>query len=430
MRIRPERPPLRPLLLGLALLCFCADPAPAVFGDGEDAVGDPVLVEIRIEGNTRTRTDYVLHEMGLEIGRPLTRERMDQAWDHLEDLGCFAYVDMEYDGFEPGEVVLVVSLEEEDTLVWGPLLRYSQRHKYLAGAWIEESNLRGRGEKLRADASAFYIQRLGLAWKHPWLLGRRELSIGAGAAAEQANFVYRPFRYRKADFDLALRWEAERPYFLVAGLGAGVFRIRDDFVDREPSVTTVAADTQPIWSARLAAGVDTRTNPHYPSHGVYAEAQTRRWESPDFDGYTELALDLRGYLPLPGGHHLLALRAWGRQVDGPAHLDNLCFWGGAQTVRGQHPARRQGDEAYLLTAEYRLPITMMRISPKGDLAGVGLHAFADAGDAWWDGRDPGSALRSWGAGIHLNLDRRQLRFEAAKTRQDGWTFEFGDGMTF
>ena len=425
------------LVLVVGSLCL-AFPAFAVFGDGPESDTDPLLVEIQLEGNTRTQSKYILREMDLKIGQPLTRQRMDEVWDHLEDLGCFAYVDMEYDDFDAGRVVLVVTLEEEDTVGYGPLLRYSQRHKYLAGVWAENTNLRGQGETLRANLSLLYIQRAGLTWTRPWFLGQKDLQAEVALRGEQADFVYRPFRYRKADVDISLRWSEPRPFFLLTGLDFGLFEIRDSFSWPLPELGTDSptgsrlydTGTQPWLAARAAAGLDTRSNPWYPSRGAFAQAMVRRWDSSDFDSYTEGSLDLRGFVPLPRGHHLLALRAWARLTDGAAHLDNICFFGGAQTVRGHDPARREGDEAYLLTLEYRLPITMMRISPKGDLAGVGVHAFADAGDAWFNGADPGQALQSWGVGIHLNFDRVQVRFEAAQTDEGDWSFEFGDVMTF
>ena len=415
-----------------------ATPAAAVFGDSPESVSDPVLAEIRLEGNTKTDSNVILREMDLKIGQPLTRERMDQAWDHLEDLGYFAYVDMEYDDSEPGRVILTATLEEEDTIGYGPRLRYSQRHKYLAGAWAENTNLRGHGETLRADLSVLYIQRAGLAWTRPWFLGQKGLQFRAAVQGEQADYVYRPFRYRQADLDLSLRWIPRQPFFLATGLDYGLFEIRDDFRWRLPDrgaadPTTYewfSAETRPRLALRAAGGLDTRSNPWYPSRGVFAQAAVLRWECSDFDSYTEGSLDLRGFLPLPRGHHLLALRAWGRLTDGPAQLENLCFFGGDQTVRGFDPGTREGDGAYLLTVEYRLPITMMRISPKGDLAGVGVHLFADAGDTWFYGADPAAALQSWGAGIHLNIDRVQIRFEAAQTQDGDWSFEFGDRMTF
>jgi outer membrane protein assembly factor BamA len=429
-----------PLILLTVAIAAANFPAPvyAVFGDGAPSEGDPTLVEIQIEGNSRTDENYILREMGLSIGQPLTRERMDEAWDHLEDLGCFAYVDMEFDDFEAGEVVLVVALEEEDTFGYGPRIRYSQRHKYVAGAWAEETNFRGQGETLRADLSVLYIQRAGLTWTRPWFLGQKGLEAEVALRGEQADFVYRPFRYRKSNVEFSTRWTGRRSVFATAGANYGVFQVRDEFswplaergTGSPIGPATVEAETSPLMATRLAIGVDTRSNPWYPSRGIFTQAMIQYWSSPDFDGYTESSLDLRGFVPLPRGHHLLAVRAWGRLTSDAAHLDNVCFFGGAQTVRGHRPGRREGDEAYLLTAEYRLPLTMMRISPQGDLAGVGLHAFADAGDTWFHGADPAAALQSWGVGIHLNMDKVQVRFEAAKSEQDGWTFEFGDVMTF
>ena len=426
-----------PVLIVTLLLCMHS-PAAAVFGDNPDSELDPVLTEIQIEGNSKTDRAFILREMSLEIGQPLTRDRMDEVWDHLEDLGHFAYVDMEYDDSEPGQVILIVSLEEERTIGYGPLLRYSQRHKYLAGAWAENTNLRGQGETLRMDLSVFYIQRAGLTWTRPWFFGKTGLQFQAAVQGEQADFVYRPFRYRKADLDLNLRWTARQPFFLTVGLDYGVFQIREGFTWKLPNRgadspvgdETFTAESRPRLALLAAIGLDTRSNPWYPSRGAYTQAMVRRWESSDFDSYTESSLDLRGYISLPKGHHLLALRAWGRLTDGPTQLDNMCFFGGAQTVRGHDPGSREGDGAYLLTAEYRLPITMMRISPQGDLAGVGLHAFADAGDTWFHGADPATAMQSWGAGIHLNIDKVQVRFEAARTKDGAWTFEFGDLMTF
>jgi len=38
--------------------------------------------------------------------------------------------------------------------------------------------------------------------------------------------------------------------------------------------------------------------------------------------------------------------------------------------------------------------------------------------------------RSYGAGFHLNIDTLQLRFEAARTREGDWMFEFMDKFNF
>ena len=118
------------------------------------------------------------------------------------------------------------------------------------------------------------------------------------------------------------------------------------------------------------------------------------------------------------------------QALAAAPLDNVLYHGGPETVRGYRFGSLEGDEGWLLSLEYRLPLFIMPISPKGELVGLGLHAFADAGDAWYHGAEAHGPARSWGAGAHLNLDTLQLRFEAARTDEGEWVFEFMDRFNF
>ena len=53
--------------------------------------------------------------------------------------------------------------------------------------------------------------------------------------------------------------------------------------------------------------------------------------------------------------------------DGPAHLDNMLYFGGPETIRGYPYASREGDNGYLLSAEYRMPLFLMPISPQGEI---------------------------------------------------------------
>lgn len=399
---------------------------------------EPLLADIVVTGNHRTDTDLILRELGLRIGEPFSLDRMDQAWDALEDCGYFRTVKMEYDDDEPGEVVLRVAVEEDLATYFGPVIRYDRRHKYLLGGWLEERNFRGRGERLRLEAIAIYVQKARLSWGRPWFLGRSGLSAEFACAAEQGDFVFRPTRYRKWQVGGDLRWEFRRPFFVGAGASLGEFERRDSFSwpapyrgpDAPADPTDFPAGSEGLRRLVGTAGLDSRNNPYYPQRGVLLQAQAVRWSSGDFPAYWESTLDGRFFLPLPWHKHVVALRAWGRRTDRPAHLDNLLHWGGPETVRGYAYASREGDEGYLLTAEYRLPLFLMPISPQGELVGFGLHAFADAGDVWFEGADPGRAQQSWGAGVHLNLDTLQFRFEGVRTAEGEWAFEFFDRFNF
>jgi outer membrane protein insertion porin family len=429
---RPDRPHRLVLLATLLPTLLCAVGA-AAFTDEEQ----PLLGEIVIEGNTRTSETLIRRELGLAVGQVFTFDDMDAVWDHLEDVGYFAFVDMEYDDSDPQAVVLRVVVEEDVTLHYGPLVRYDRRHKYQLGAKLKERNLGGRGQVLDAEVSFYYLQRGRLSWRDPWTFGVRGLELSATVDAEQAGFVYRPFRYRKWNGGLELRWQFTGPFYVLGGATYGSFRQRDDYVWPGPDrgegpgpVTAYAGGTATHVVGRAALGVDTRDNPYYPSRGVLVEGNLRRWSSSDFADYLETGAEARVFVPMPFDKHVLAGRAWGRRTDGPAQIDNVLYLGGPQTVRGYRFGGREGDEGWLASVEYRLPLFIMPISPRGELIGAGLHAFADAGDAWYEGAAAGRPMQSWGAGVHLNLDTLQLRFEAARTREGDWVFEFMDTFNF
>ncbi len=421
-----------------ALLLLAPVNCLAVFGESAGSTEPAVLARIIVEGNTRTDTGVILRELGFAVGDPFDYEQLDQAWDTLEDIGYFAFVDMDYQETEPGQVTLRISVEEDMTTTYGPLLRYSRRHKYKLGAWIEENNLRGKGETLKASLAFLYLQRADVSWHRPWLFGVSGLEATVAASCQRADFVFRPTRYRQRQASLDLRWTFWRSFYLEGGVNYGQDDYRDAYTwqapDRGPETVPGPIHHDPVKQTRTALsaalGLDTRSNPWYPRRGVLVEAGVRNWQSGQFDSYNEFTGDVRFFIPVPVGRHILALRACGRRVDGPAHLDNVLFYGGPETIRGYRFGGLEGDEGYLLTVEYRIPLFIMPISPKGEMVGFGLHFFGDAGDAWYEGADPGRALQSYGAGTHLNLDRLQLRFEAARTREGDWRFEFMDTFNF
>jgi outer membrane protein assembly factor BamA len=425
-----------PTTLLAAALAALALAAPARAEEPAEPAA-PVLTAITITGNEHTDETLIRRIMGVKIGDPLDMDGMDAAWDALEDCGHFRFVEMDYDD-DGDEVVLNVMVEEDLNTFYGPMVEYSRRHKYRAGAWIEQRNLRGKGETLRAEVGAFYKQDATVSWHRPWLLGVDGLDLTVKGFGEQADFVFRPFRYRKYEAGLEPRWNFGGPFFVLAEARYGQFEQRDEYAWEIPARgpgtpegrITFPAGKEHYWLFRGGVGLDTRDNPFYPQGGLFLEADAGRWTSSDFDSYHQFSADARAFVPLPWQKHVLALRAWGRRVDGPTHLDNLLYFGGPETVRGYPYASREGDEGYLLSAEYRMPLFLMPISPQGEIVGFGFHLFADAGDAWFEGADPVKSMFSYGAGAHVNITRFQLRFEAARTREGEWMFEFMDRFNF
>jgi len=400
----------------------------------------PLLSEIVIEGNEKTDRDLILKEMGLQLGEPFSKQDMDDVWDLLEDIGYFAFVDMEYDDSEDHEVILRIFLEEDITTLYRPSILYSQRFKYELGAWVKENNLRGKGETLRLEAFAYRRLRGRLTWIKPWLFGVENLESSLAIGAEKANFVFRPTDYAKGEASLQIQKKFSYGLFAQVGVNQGFFEQKEDYSWPLPdrgSDTSEISETSTYFSANYlnhtswlaAIGVDTRDNSFYPKHGIFGQTTVKYWTSSSFESYTETSFDARIFVPAMW-NHVLALRGWGRQTDNPTHLDNLLYFGGANTIRGHQLAELEGEEGYLLSAEYRVPLFMMPISHNGEMVGAGIHFFYDAGDAWFKGAEAGRSLQGYGAGIHLNVDKQQFRFEAAQAKDGQWQFEFFDLFNF
>jgi outer membrane protein assembly factor BamA len=400
---------------------------------------DAVLGEIIVEGNTKTDRAVIDRVIGLKPGDPFPLETYDRVWDRLEDCGHFAFVDLSTEEDDTGRVTLLVTVEEEKTFRATPYVRYDRRHKYLLGATLTDTNLRGKGETLEVRAIGYRIQRGHASWTRPWFLGRDHLSLHVDGLWEQGPFVWRPFDHARWHGLIGLRQAITRALFVEVGGGYESFEQKDDYAWRYgETVVDFAAQTRDVWRLRALVGLDTRDNPYYPERGMFHTFEYLHRTGDEVDGQHGFTADLRFFRQVADGP-ILALRAYGRSVDTVSAPEYVLRWGGPETVRGAPYARREGDTAYLLSAELRWPLVMMPVSQSGETVGLGLHGFFDVGDAWYEDSESsvalvpeGSnrALQSLGVGAHLNLLTWQLRFEAARERDGDWTFEFMDVFNF
>ena len=409
-----------------AVLLFCASASPsfAAFGDGFGAV---LFGPVTVEGNTSTRTDLILNELAFAPGDSFAIDLIDDAWEHLEDLGWFAFVDISWDD-TLDDVPVHISVEEERTTHGYPLIDYDRRHDVRLGVKLYDNNLRGRGERVEFEASWYRPHSYDLEWSHPWLFGVRGLSLGATAGWEKADFVYRDWDYRQWRAGASLGWDFLHPFFVSAQAVYGSFD-QEGFFDTAAGRPDFEQGTRTRWSFGITAGLDSRDSSSYPLRGGYHRLTASLVESDDFDSYMMLTADLRQFITTPWDH-VLALRAWGRRTDGHLPPEDLLYWGGPDNLRGYRYASVEGEEGYILSCEYRLPLFLMPISGDGRVIGMGLHAFADLGDNWYDGEPEGEGYFSWGAGAHINISSQQFRFELARTEDGVSAFQFQDHFNF
>lgn len=413
---------IRPLILLTILLA--AAPLCAQWSD-DGWAEDQTFGAVTIVGNTSTRTDLIRKELLFREGDPFELDVVDAAWERLEDLGWFAFVDISLDDETADAVPVTVTVEEDQTFRYYPVIDYDRRWDVLLGARVYDVNLRGRGERLSFTGVWYAPHRYEAAWEHPWLFGVRGLSSGLEAQWQDAEFVFRDFDFRQWRAGGWLRWQPRGPAFLSAGLTRSAFRQDGDFTG---APTTWAAGERERWILEATLGLDIRDLPWYPTRGRYHALTVRRHAGDGFDDFTEALADLREFVPTPWGH-VVALHARGRRVSGHVPPEDLLFWGGPQTLRGHHYGVIEGEEGWLLSAEYRWPIFLMPISADGRVIGIGLHAFYDQGANWYDG-GAASPRHDWGLGAHINISAHQFRFEAARTDDGRTSFQFMDAFNF
>jgi len=400
-----------------ALVCLLPHAAAAF----ENATFGPVAVE----GNTSTRTDLILHELGFAEGDPFDFAVLDASWEHLEDLGWFAFVDMDYDDGDGDVVPVTIIVEEDRTTRYYPIIDYDPRWDILLGVRVYDINFRGRGETLSLAATWYRRHGYEIAWRHPWLFGVAGLSCGIDGVWEDADFEYRDMDFSRWEAGGWLRWNFARPLFAEAGASLGAFDQKGD-VDGLPDPWPAADRDRRNVHGTL--GLDSRDIIWYPTRGQYHRLTYARIESDDFDAYDAFTGDLRGFVPLPWDH-VLALHAWGRRTSGHVPPEDVLYWGGVETVRGYEYGSVEGEEGFLLSVEYRWPVFLMPISGDGRVIGIGVHAFGDAGSNWWDDGGHGT-LYSYGAGAHINISDHQFRFELAITEDGDAAFQFMDAFNF
>ncbi len=408
---RQHRCRLLPVLLSLLI---AAPAGAAVFGS------------ITVAGNDHTGTDVILRELGFATGDSFDTRALDAAWERLEDLGYFAFVDIDYDDEDPAAPIPVtITVEEDRTLRGYPVIDYDRRFDIRLGVRLYDINFRGRGETLSVNGVWYRPTEYGLTWRHPWLAGVRGLTLQLDGWWRSADFEYRDIDFREWWAGGRLTWQFHGPLYVGAGLRHGSFEQKGPITGL-PLAWPAGSRDRTTWSGEL--GLDSREPRWYPTRGAWHRILVERTGGGAFRSFTSWTGDLRQYLHLPWDH-VLALHAWGRRVDGHLPPEDLLWWGGPETLRGADYASLVGEEGYMLSAEYRWPLFLMPITADGRVIGIGLHAFADLGNDWFDGsgRPP---LYSYGAGFHIGISDHQFRFEIAVPEHGETTFEFMDAFNF
>lgn len=401
------------------------------FGVVTFVISEWVIEDIVIEGLKKTKPFVVKRRIEAKPNDVYDEEAIAKDVQAIYNLDLFEDVKVD---FRPGVkdpergviVVIVVKEKRTGTLTAG--VGYSSIESFVGMVSAQETNFRGRGERVSASIEFGGRESYELGFFEPSLdragttfevnifdtQRRRQFLPGGSFTTARREFDERRKGFNLTvgrplsnDLSVSVRVRQESisdPFFQVSRvLSPGVGSIgtlqtyppgfggRRDRIPTAPSNPDLNPDrpepgdtllpvtvfaplaAEDLSSVTLGATVDTRDIIANPMHGgfnsLYVEQAGIFGGDSDF---TKVSLDLRRFVKVTPRKHVIAVRLLAGTTLGDVPLVESFTVGGAYTLRGYPEDRFRGENMAVLNAEYRWPLTKQ-------ITGVG---FIDVGDAW------------------------------------------------
>jgi hypothetical protein len=124
---------------------------------------------------------------------------------------------------------------------------------------------------------------------------------------------------------------------------------------------------------------------------------------------------------------VIALRAGGKKLWGPAPYFDAAFLGGSETFRTEEKQRYAGDASLYGSAELRVPIAKFPFILPLD---VGALGFADAGRVYLNGQSPGGWHSAAGGGLWVGYLNPAVNFNVLFTNRSARRVVTNIGFAF
>lgn len=401
---------------------------------------EAVVEEVRVVGNSKTRTAVVLKNLRTKPGAVLNRRRFQRDLERLKNLGYFRSVEPEFErGSEKGKVILVLDVEEEKTGLATIGVGYAGggssgiRSGITGAVSYSDRNLFGQGKNVSVSwQRGAQISAIALSYFDPAINGNQD-SIGVSIFRNEVDGLRQPITTTDGQQVFAFyddnRTGGSFTYGHPLSDDLRIFgTLRHETIeilqDSSSQFTPVGLGTGNLNSIGFSALYDTRDDIFNPHVGTFANGAINvAGFGGDFN-FTKTTLEGRYYLPL-GENHTLAMRAWGGMVSGDAPITEFFYAGGPDTLRGYEQNQFFGTRFLVANMEYRFPI--------GNIKFLRGAVFADAGNAWSPGDfnenkiylDAGLGLRITFPALGLGV----IRLDYA-IGEDGGRTQIGIGQSF
>ena len=369
------------------------------------------LEKIVIEGNDKTKEKVITREITIEPGDLFNFDNAKKSLQDIYNLGYFEDVSMRLDpGNEEDSVVLAIKVIEKNTGKFGVGAGYSFGEGFMGYINVEEANLFGNGQSLKAELEVGNTTTYKLSFYEPWF-GNTPTFLGLSAY----NSIY------NKDEEVNTIYSEYEEHFLGAKLTFGRkfendVKIGVELKTENASYELISGNLPADISEGLTNSItpiityDTRDDVFNPTEGWYDSFSVQFSGGilgGDYD-YRKYDLVLRTYITTDIleekgeestlvntiNEGVLALRAMGGYSDSKLPSFDRYEIGGVSTIRGYDYEEFSGDKMLVLNAEYRFPLAE-------NFQGV---VFADCGNAW-DYDEPISINDlKFGAGLGVRFD--------------------------
>jgi len=418
--------------------------------------------EIRVEGNTKTRTNVILREMRTKPGDLFNMQRFQRDVSRLYNTGYFDQIAPEDSLAAPGVIDLTLRVKERPTGRLNVGFAIDSRRRLIGLAEVFETNFRGTGRTVGINFQSTGGRNgssIEVLFTEPYLdRHRTALSVSL-----YNKLVYRftsNFFGGQLDPNLEQQYDERR-----RGITLGLSRPLNDFLTasvglRAEDVNTNRVATNQgggfirqdgtLTSLSLRGVYNNRDFDLDPAQGQYLAlalepgfTNIRSAEQQFIDAgvvklgqssFLRASIDYRLYYSPQGRRtqpddrrQVFAIRAYYGTISGTVPFFEQFFIGGAETLRGYPEDRFWGKNAALLSFEFRQPI---------EKAFTAVF-FVDIGHAWGGYPSVNDFIQrgsfrpeiGYGLGVRVRTPLGPLRIDYGIGRDGGRT-HFSVGQVF
>lgn len=409
-------------------------------------VAEPVLGEIRITGNNKTRSHVILRQMEVRRGRILQAEGLRRSIRNLVRLNYF-------DEVKPPHPVLSEDLSVVDLEIEVSEARtgqasagggYSSLNGVIGFIDVAERNFRGRGQTVRVKWEFGGQRSYQLDFVEPWLNGKPQ-SLGLSLFSTRVNraqffnslqtnlyeerrtgYAISTSRRVAKDTRLTLSFSDEN----VEAQGSIGQPLPFDLALRDPDGDGhVSFDQQFVTLGWIK---DARDNPINANEGYRysASMSTTGGALKGPAGFNRYVFDARKYFPLGKRQERTGRTPWtfATRVRYGFHSvfeGNLTFndrfaIGGSDSIRGYEDREFTGERFSLGNFELRKHISKI----------MSAVLFYDLGHAWGSDGIQRDFQGGYGLGLRLTTPIGPFRLDYGRGEDRGGRFHFGIGQQF